>query len=83
MARKAALVTGAARRIGLAIAERLAGAGHDVAIHASDATRPEADEAAARLQADGHKAIVIAAELSDPAAAGAHRRSGQSRARSA
>lgn len=67
MARKAALVTGAARRIGLAIAERLAGAGYDLAIHASDATRPEADEAAARLQADGHKAIVIAAELSDPA----------------
>jgi NAD(P)-dependent dehydrogenase (short-subunit alcohol dehydrogenase family) len=66
MARKAALVTGAARRIGLAIAERLASAGYDLAIHSSEATRPEADEAAARLQAQGHRAVVIAAELSDP-----------------
>ncbi len=67
MPRKAALVTGAARRIGLAIAERLAGAGYDLAIHSSEATRPEAEAAAAHLRTLGCKAAVIAAELADPA----------------
>ncbi|WP_366939397.1 SDR family oxidoreductase [uncultured Methylovirgula sp.] len=67
MPRKAALVTGAARRIGLAIAERLAGAGYDLAIHSSEATRPEAEAAAAHLRTQGCKAVVIAAELADPA----------------
>ncbi len=67
MPRKAALVTGAARRIGLAIAERLAGAGYDLAIHSSEATRPEAEAAAAHLRTQGCKAAVIAAELADPA----------------
>ena len=66
MPRKAALVTGAARRIGLAIAERLAGAGYDLAIHSSEATRPEAEAAAAHLRTQGCKAVVIAAELADP-----------------
>jgi NAD(P)-dependent dehydrogenase (short-subunit alcohol dehydrogenase family) len=67
MPRKAALVTGAARRIGLAIAERLAGAGYDLAIHSSEATRPEADAAAQHLRKQGCEAVVIAAELADPA----------------
>jgi NAD(P)-dependent dehydrogenase (short-subunit alcohol dehydrogenase family) len=66
MTRKAALVTGAARRIGCAIAERLAGAGYDVAIHASAATQAEAESLAARLRAGGRNAVVIAAELADP-----------------
>jgi len=66
MARKAALVTGAARRIGRAIAERLAQAGYDLAIHSSAATQPEADAVAAQLRGEGCRAIVIAAELSDP-----------------
>ena len=67
MARKAALVTGAARRIGLAIAERLASAGYDLAIHSSGATRQEAEAAAAHLRNQGREAVVIAAELADPA----------------
>jgi NAD(P)-dependent dehydrogenase (short-subunit alcohol dehydrogenase family) len=67
MPRKAALVTGAARRIGLAIAERLAGAGYDLAIHSSEATRPEAEAAAQYLRRQGCETAVIAAELADPA----------------
>ncbi|MEW6435827.1 MAG: SDR family oxidoreductase [Pseudomonadota bacterium] len=67
MPRKAALVTGAARRIGLAIAERLAGAGYDLAIHSSEATQPEAEAAAQHLRTQGCAAVVIAAELADPA----------------
>lgn len=67
MPRKAALVTGAARRIGLAIAERLASAGYDLAIHSSEATRPEAEAAAAHLRTQGCEAVAIAAELADPA----------------
>ncbi len=66
MTRKAALVTGAARRIGRAIAERLAGAGYDLAIHSSEATRAEAEAAAAHLRAQGREVVVIAAELADP-----------------
>lgn len=66
MSRKAALVTGAARRIGRAIAERLAGAGYDVAIHASEATKADAEAAAAPLRELGQKIVVVAAELTDP-----------------
>ncbi len=66
MARKAALVTGAARRIGRAIAERLVGAGYDLALHASEATKAEAEAVAAQLREQGQKIIVIAAELADP-----------------
>ncbi len=65
MSRKAALVTGAARRIGRAIVERLAGAGYDLAIHASEATRAEAEALAAHLREQDRRAVVIAAELAD------------------
>jgi NAD(P)-dependent dehydrogenase (short-subunit alcohol dehydrogenase family) len=64
----AALVTGAARRIGLAIAERLAGAGYDVALHCSPGSRHEAEEQATRLAAGGRRVAVVPGDLADPAA---------------
>ena len=45
-----ALITGAARRIGRAIAERLADEGHDVALHASARSREEAEALATSLR---------------------------------
>jgi NAD(P)-dependent dehydrogenase (short-subunit alcohol dehydrogenase family) len=67
---KVALVTGAARRIGLVIVERLVQSGYRVVLHCSLASRAEAEAAAARLKAqDGAARIcVIAADLADPAA---------------
>ncbi|MGO9006941.1 MAG: SDR family oxidoreductase [Beijerinckiaceae bacterium] len=63
-----ALVTGAARRIGLAIAERLARSGYRVALHCSTASHGEAKAAAARLAAQiaGAHIFVVAADLADP-----------------
>lgn len=63
----AALVTGAGRRIGAAIALRLARAGHAVALHANASVR-EAETLAAAIEAKGGRAIVLAADLADPAA---------------
>lgn len=57
------LVTGAARRIGAAIAERLAVDGHRVVIHAH-ASREEAERTAARIGAVG----VVDGNLAEPAA---------------
>jgi len=62
-----ALVTGAAKRIGRAIVEKLAGAGYAVAIHCGSG-REEADGLAAALIAQGGRACVIPADLADPAA---------------
>ncbi|MGA0598490.1 SDR family oxidoreductase [Enterovirga sp. CN4-39] len=64
---KSALVTGAVRRIGLAIAEGLAAAGYDVALHCSPASRHEAEAAASRIGAGGRRAVVVPADLADPA----------------
>ncbi|HLH10503.1 MAG TPA: SDR family oxidoreductase [Methylovirgula sp.] len=64
----AALVTGAARRIGLRIAERLAAHGYDLAIHCSETSRKEGESAAARLAKSGRETVVIVADLIDPAA---------------
>ena len=64
---KTALVTGGARRIGRAIVEALAQAGYDVAIHCH-ASRHEGDALANSLIAQGHKAVVVCADLSDVAA---------------
>ncbi len=63
-----AMVTGAARRIGLAIVERLAHSGYRVALHCSSASQDEAEAAAARLAAQIASAniFVIAADLADP-----------------
>lgn len=66
MARKVALVTGAARRIGLKIAETLAGRGYALALHSSETSKEEAEAAAARLKRGGTDTYVIAADLADP-----------------
>jgi len=62
--RGAALVTGAARRIGRTLALAAAGAGFDVAVHAREA---DADTASllAEIAALGRKAVVVAADLTD------------------
>lgn len=64
-ARPVALVTGAARRIGRTIAEALAHAGWDLAVH-HRGSRP--DEALAALRALGARAEAFAADLDDEAA---------------
>jgi NAD(P)-dependent dehydrogenase (short-subunit alcohol dehydrogenase family) len=65
--RPVALVTGGARRVGAAIVERLAGAGHAVAIHCGT-SRAQAEALAARLRADGAVAVVLQADLADAGA---------------
>jgi 3-oxoacyl-[acyl-carrier protein] reductase len=65
-----ALVTGASRGIGRAVALRLAQDGHDVAVaHATNADA--AEEVAAAIRDLGHRAITAAADLAEPAAADA------------
>lgn len=68
MGRGLALVTGAGRRIGRAIALRLAEAGFDIAVHyRSDPAA--ADEVVRAVQAMGRQAVALAADLTDEAAA--------------
>lgn len=64
-----ALVTGSSRGIGAALARALAAAGADVAVHCAG-RREEADSVAASIQALGRKAVVVQADLADPAAPG-------------
>lgn len=59
---RAALVTGAARRLGAAIALALAGEGFAVAVHARD-SRAEAEATAAAVRANGAAACVLQADL--------------------
>ncbi len=59
------LVTGAARRIGRAIAERLAQAGCNIAVHAHQ-SRAEAERTAQACRGHGVKAEVLIADLQDP-----------------
>jgi NAD(P)-dependent dehydrogenase (short-subunit alcohol dehydrogenase family) len=66
-ARGAALVTGAARRIGRAIALELAHGGWDVAIHHLRATAA-AREAVAEIERLGRRSVALAADLADEAA---------------
>lgn len=61
-----ALVTGAARRIGRAIVERLARDGMAVAIHASARSLTEAEGLASEIAARGGRAAAFAAELANP-----------------
>ena len=62
----AALVTGAARRIGRAIAEDLARHGWRVAVH-YHGSRADADETVAAIVAAGGAAVALTADLADPA----------------
>ncbi|MEK6800062.1 MAG: SDR family oxidoreductase [Planctomycetota bacterium] len=61
-----ALVTGAARRVGRAIAIELARAGFDVAVHYRS-SKTEAADVAAAVTALGRRAELISADLADPA----------------
>ncbi|HEY0052515.1 MAG TPA: SDR family oxidoreductase [Caulobacteraceae bacterium] len=61
-ARAPALVTGAGRRIGRAIALALAGAGHDVAVHYRG-SRDEAQAVADEIAALGRRAVLVQADL--------------------
>jgi NAD(P)-dependent dehydrogenase (short-subunit alcohol dehydrogenase family) len=63
--REIALVTGAARRIGRAIAESLARAGYDIVLHASARSLGEARETAASIRARGARAEIVVADLAD------------------
>lgn len=66
---RAALVTGAAKRLGRAIAIGLAGAGWDVAVHYR-ASRDEALEVVREIEAIGRRCVAVAADLADEAATG-------------
>src|SRR3954447_14471666 len=60
-----AIVTGAARRIGAAIAHRLAAEGFSVALHTSPASKAEGQAEADRIRASGGRAVVAAHDLAD------------------
>jgi NAD(P)-dependent dehydrogenase (short-subunit alcohol dehydrogenase family) len=62
--RGGALVTGAARRIGRALALAAAKAGHDVAIHAR-AADADTESLTREIEALGRRAAVVAADLAD------------------
>ncbi|HUZ66375.1 MAG TPA: SDR family oxidoreductase [Beijerinckiaceae bacterium] len=61
----AALVTGGSRRIGRAIAERLAALGYALAVHASPRSLPEAQEFVAKLRESGVRAEAFCCDLAD------------------
>lgn len=65
---RVALVTGAARRIGRAIALRLAGCGCDVVVHCRQSLA-EAQETADACSSAGVRALVLPADLADAAQA--------------
>ena len=64
---RAALITGAARRIGRAIAQALSRQGYAVVLHANR-SRDEAAAVAAAIVRDGGRAAVVTGDLADAAA---------------
>jgi NAD(P)-dependent dehydrogenase (short-subunit alcohol dehydrogenase family) len=62
---RAALITGAGRRIGRAIALALSRAGYAVVLHAHS-SRTEAEKLGAEIVAAGGRAAVVLADLADP-----------------
>jgi NAD(P)-dependent dehydrogenase (short-subunit alcohol dehydrogenase family) len=68
MIRKVALVTGAARRIGFAIAQRLGMQGYRVILHGSEASLAEAKDAARQLSGQSIEVAIAIGDLRDPAA---------------
>ncbi|MEQ1863243.1 MAG: SDR family oxidoreductase [Micropepsaceae bacterium] len=58
------LITGAAKRLGRAIALKLAGAGYDIAIHYRS-SRPDAETLAAEVKALGRRAALIEGDLAE------------------
>ncbi|MBV8848454.1 MAG: SDR family oxidoreductase [Methylobacteriaceae bacterium] len=65
-----AIVTGAARRIGAAIAQRLARDAFSVVLHAREAGSKEARAEADRISAQGGKAVVVTCDLTEQGATG-------------
>lgn len=65
---KVALVTGAARRIGLAIAEHLGAHGYKIVIHCKAASLEEAKAVTARLEDAKIEVAVVVGDLADPSA---------------
>ncbi|MEE9554762.1 MAG: 3-oxoacyl-[acyl-carrier-protein] reductase [candidate division Zixibacteria bacterium] len=63
--KKIAMVTGSARGIGLAIAEKLAGNGCSIII--SDIMADAAEDSASKLRADGIDAVAVSGDVSNPA----------------
>ena len=64
---KTVLITGAARRIGRALAEDLAAAGWAVAV-IYNASSKDADDVVAAIKARGGKAASVGGDLADPKA---------------
>lgn len=67
---KVALVTGASRGIGEAIAKRLAQAGADVTINSTESSRDLLNAVANEMQPNGHRPLVLPADVSLPESAG-------------
>lgn len=66
--RKVALVTGAARRIGLAIAQHLGAQGYSIVVHCSPLSIGEAETAIDGMARQGIAASMVIGDLGDPTA---------------